>query len=163
MSIKTFNRMKIYILFFFACTLTVNVQAQLTLQACQEKAKTNYPLIKQYDLITKSTEYTISNANKAYLPQVSVTAIGAYIFKGLPSITPPGGTPNESDKAQFIGIGQINQTVWDGGATRTQKKIIKAGAEVEKASLDVSLYSIRERVNHLYFGILVIDAQLNQL
>jgi outer membrane protein TolC len=154
--------MKIHIL-FFACMLTGSVQAQLTLQTCQEKAKANYPLIKQYDLITKSTEYTISNANKAYLPQVNVTAIGAYIFKGLPSITPPGGTPTESEKAQLIGIAQINQTIWDGGATRTQKQIIKAGAEVEKASVDVSLYSIRERVNQLYFGILVIDAQLNQL
>src|SRR5690348_13283348 len=121
--------MKIYILFLFACTLTVNVRAQFTLQICQEKAKTNYPLIKQYDLISKSTEYTISNANKAYLPHVSVTAIGAYIFKGLPTITTPAGS-SESEKAQFIGIGQINQTIWDGGATRTQKQIIKAGAEV---------------------------------
>jgi len=43
---------------------------------CQEKAHANYPLIKQYDPISKSTEFTVSNAGKAYLPQVSVTAIG---------------------------------------------------------------------------------------
>jgi outer membrane protein TolC len=155
--------MKTYIFFFIACISIGDLQAQVTLQSCQERAKANYPMIKQYDLISKSAEYNISNANKAYLPQVSVTGIGAYIFKGLPSISPPGVTPKEDNKAQFIGIGQINQTLWDGGATRTQKEIIKAGAEVEKSSVDVAFFNIRERVNQLYFGILVIDAQLNQL
>jgi len=154
--------MKTYIFFFIACISTISLQAQVTLQSCQEKAKTNYPMIKQYDLISKSVEYNISNASKAYLPQISVTGIGAYIFKGLPSLAPPGVTP-KNDKAQFIGIGQINQTLWDAGATRTQKEIIKAGAEVEKSSIDVAFHSIRERVNQLYFGILVIDAQLDQL
>ena len=39
----------------------------LTLDSCYNKARRNYPLIKQHGLIEKSTEYTISNANKAYL------------------------------------------------------------------------------------------------
>jgi outer membrane protein TolC len=137
--------------------------AQLSIESCQEKAKANYPMIKQYDLISKSSEYNISNANKAYLPQISVTGIGAYIFKGLPSVSLPGAAPQEENKTQLIGIGQINQALWDGGATRTQKEIIKAGAEVEKSSIDVAFHSIRERVNQLYFGVLVIDAQTNQL
>jgi len=155
--------MKTYITFFIACISIDNLLAQVTLQSCQEKAKANYPLIKQYDLISKSAEYNISNANKAYLPQISITGIGAYIFKGLPSVSLPGAAPKEDSKTQFIGIGQINQTLWDGGATRTQKEIIKAGTEVEKSSIDVAFHSIRERVNQLFFGILVIDAQLNQL
>jgi len=155
--------MKTYIFFFIACISTIRLQAQVTLQSCQEKAKTNYPMIKQYDLISKSVEYNISNANKAYLPQISITGIGAYIFKGLPSVSLPGATPREDNKTQFIGIGQINQILWDGGATRTQREIIKAATEIEKSSIDVAFHSIRERVNQLYFGILVIDAQLDQL
>jgi len=155
--------MKTYAFFFIACISTGNLRAQVTLQSCQEKAKANYPMIKQYDLISKSAEHNISNANKAYLPQISATGIGAYIFKGLPSASLPGTPPKEENKTQLIGIGQINQTLWDGGATRTQKEIIKAGAEVEKSSIDVAFHTIRERVNQLYFGILVIDAQLNQL
>ena len=155
--------MKTYIFFFIACISTISLQAQVTLQSCQEKAKTNYPMIKQYDLISKSVEYNISNANKAYLPQISITGIGAYIFKGLPSVSLPGATPREDNKTQFIGIGQINQILWYGGATRTQREIIKAATEIEKSSIDVAFHSIRERVNQLYFGILVIDAQLDQL
>ncbi|MGB3074696.1 MAG: TolC family protein [Chitinophagales bacterium] len=137
--------------------------AQLNIDTCQAKAKANYPLIKQYDLIAKSLEYTISNANKAYLPQVSLNAIGAYIISGFPSVNIPGQEPTEPEKFQFIGIGQINQAIWDGGATHAQKEIAKASTEVDKANTDLAFYNIRERVNQLYFGILVIDEQLKQL
>jgi outer membrane protein TolC len=57
---------------------------------------------------------------------------------------------------------QLNQAIWDGGATKASKELAKANAEIEKADIDVSLYQLRERVNNLYFGILLIDAQLAQ-
>jgi outer membrane protein TolC len=137
--------------------------AGLTIDSCYAMASRNYPLIKQYDLIEKSKEYTIANANKAWLPHVSITAIGAYIISGLPSITMPNSPPPEKKDFQFIGIGQLNQTIWDGGATRTQKEVAEATAEADKATVDISMYDIRERVNQLFFGILVIDEQLKQL
>lgn len=130
----------------------------LTIEACYEKAKQNYPLIKQYDLIDKSTEYNISNASKSYLPQFSATGIAGYIIKGLPSMIP--GAESDKDKFQFIGIGQLNQAIWDGGATHAQKEIIKTQAEAEKAEIDVALHSIHERVNQLFFGILLMDEQI---
>jgi outer membrane protein TolC len=155
--------MRHFLIFVFLILNFHYLFGQINIDTCQTKAHVNYPLIKQYDLITKSTEYTISNANKAYLPQISLTGIGGYIINGLPSATIPGRPEQEPDKFQFIGIAQINQTIWDGGATGAQKDIAKANAEVEKANLDVSFYSIRERVNQLFFGILVIDEQMKQL
>jgi outer membrane protein TolC len=134
--------------------------AQLSLDACQEKAKANYPLIKQYELISKTEEYTLSNAGRAYLPQFSANAIVGYIIKGLPSLSP---VPQESkDKVQFIGIGQLNQTIWDGGATHAQKDIVKANTKVEQANIDVAFHDLRKRVNQLFFGILLLDEQLKQ-
>src|SRR4051812_32467505 len=85
---------------------------QLNIDTCQSKAKANYPLIKQYDLITKTTEYTVSNANKAYLPQISLTGIGGYIINGLPPASLPGKSAPEPVKFQLIGIAQLNQTIW---------------------------------------------------
>jgi len=126
----------------------------LSIDSSQARARRNYPFIKQYDLIEKTREYTLSNANKAYLPQVSLTAIEGYIFGGLPG---NGGNLN------FIGIGQVNQTIWDGGATKTQKKIINAQTETDKANVDVALYDLKSSVNQLYFGILLVDEQLKQL
>ncbi|AOW09863.1 TolC family protein [Flavobacterium gilvum] len=155
--------MKQYLLtsLFFIVSLTC--WSQVTIDDCQNKAKANYPLIKEYDLISKSLDYTISNANKAWLPQMSVTGIGGYLIKGLPTVTMPNGQTSEKNDGIFIGIAQINQNIWDGGATKTQKNIAKANAEVDKASTDVAFHTIKERVNQLYFGILVVDEQLNQL
>jgi outer membrane protein TolC len=155
--------MRQLLLLIFLFIKLQSVFGQINIDSTQSKARANYPLIKQYDLIAKTTEYTVSNANKAYLPQLSITGIAGYIIKGLPSFSPPGQTAPEPDNVQLIGLAQINQTIWDGGATGTQKNIAKANAEVEKATIDVSLYSIRERVNQLYFGILIIDEQLKQL
>jgi outer membrane protein TolC len=136
-------------------------QAQLNIDTCYAMAKRNYPLTKQFDLIEKSKDYSISNANKAYLPQLSLTAIGAYL-DGLPTIPLPGES-NEPSKTQFIGIAQLNQTIWDGGATRAQKNVIQANAEVDKSNVEVNLVNLRERVNQLYFGILLIDEQVKHL
>jgi outer membrane protein TolC len=136
-----------------------NVKAQtLTVEQSYKLAVGNYPLIKQYELIEKSKEYTISNANKAYLPQLSITAIEGYVFGDFPSM----GSGDDS-KFKFIGLAQVNQTIWDGGATKTQKKIIEASSSIDKASVEVSLYDLRSRVNQLYFGVLLIDEQLKQL
>jgi outer membrane protein TolC len=132
----------------------------LGIDSCYALAVRNYPLIKQYELIEKTKEYTLSNAGKAYLPQVSLTAIEGYIFGGFPST---GASGSSSSNFKFIGIGQVNQMIWDGGATRTQKNIINASSETDKASVDVALHEIRSRVNQLFFGILLVDEQLKQL
>jgi outer membrane protein TolC len=134
----------------------------LSIDSCYALANKNYPLIKQYELIEKTKEYTLSNANKAYLPQLSITAIEGYIFGELPSFGPANGETASSD-FKFIGIAQLNQTIWDRGATKTEKRIITASSETEKASLDVAMYDLHARVNQLYFGILLVDEQLIQL
>ena len=108
---------------------------QVNIDTCQSRARANYPLIKQFDLISKSTEYTVANANRAYLPHVSLTGIGGYIISGLPSFPPPGQPAPEPDKVQMIGIGQISQTIWDGGTTRSAKQVAEVNAEVDRKSV----------------------------
>lgn len=135
----------------------------ITLDDCQTLARNNYPLVHKYELIEKSREFTLSNANKAYLPQLSVTGIGAYVSVDLPSISIPGREAEKSSPIQFIGIAQLNQVIWEGGATKAQKKIISASSDADKAALDVALYELRSRVNQVYFGILLVDEQLGQL
>jgi outer membrane protein TolC len=161
---KTIKRRKMGALLlgvFIILPMLTHPQTTLSIDSCYELARRNYPLSKQFDLIEKTKEYSISNANKAYLPQISLTAIGGYVT-GLPSFSLPGES-SESSNTQLIGIGQLNQTIWDGGATRTQKNIINATAEVDKSNLEVNLRTMRERINQLYFGILLIDEQLKQL
>ena len=148
---------------FLAISLAANsAYSQVTLEECHAKARENFPLIKQYELIEKSKEYTLSNANKAYLPQLDVTVIGG-VISGLPSFSPPGAESSSSTDFNVISVLQLNQTIWDGGITKAKKGITEASAEMEKADLEVSLFALEERVNNLFFGILLIDEQVKQM
>lgn len=150
------------VIIIFAVLLAFQSQAQtLTIKACQDSALANYPMIKQFDLIEQSKELTLSNANKAWLPQFDITFIGG-IVEGMPSFSQPG-TESSSTSTQLITIGQLNQVIWDGGMTKAGKGIIEANAEIEKSELQINLYQLRDRINNLYFGILLIDEQIAQL
>ena len=144
------------ILIIVAVFISFNCGAQeLTLEACHDSALNKYPLIKQYNLIEKSKELTISNANKAWLPQFDITLIGG-VVEGIPSFTQPGTEAGSSWETQLITMGQLNQMIWDGGMTKAGKDIISANSAIEKADLEINLYQLNNRVNNLYFGILLI-------
>jgi len=136
----------------------------LTIKTCQESARNNYPLVKQFGLIEKTAEYNISNANKAYLPQLNLTAKATYQSEvtKLP-ITIPGMTIPELTKDQYQVAVELSQLLWDGGVIKAQKKSIQASTEAEKQKLEVDLYALNERVNQLFFGIMLLNEQLIQL
>ncbi len=136
-------------------------EAQLSLDSCQAKAYANYPLIQQFDLIEQSKELTISNVNKAYLPNLDLNLIGG-IISGMPNLSPPG-TEESGTKANLISVLQVNQLIWDGGITKASKAMVSANSDIEKADIQVNLYALKDRVNNLYFGVLLIDEQLKQL
>ena len=141
----------------------MGTQAQLTIDECQTKARENYPLIKRYDLIKKSQEYSLSNAGKGYLPQLVLMAKASYQsdVTSIP-VSIPGMNVPALSKDQYNAYIDINQTLWDGGAIGAQKKIANSNAEVEQQQVNVDLYAIQNRVNQLFFGILLFNAQLNQ-
>lgn len=157
---KTFIFFSLACIWLFASTLVkAQEKKSLSIDSCYAMAKRNYPLIKQYDLIEKTQEYTISNANKAYLPQFEVTVIGG-IIEGIPDMSVDGS--GGGVQTQLIGFAQLNQVIWDAGFTKAKKEIIMANAEVERANLEVDLYAIIERVNQIFFGALLIDEQIKQ-
>ncbi len=158
--------MKTIITFLFFLLLCYGIPAQntLTIDDCQSKARNNYPLIRQFGLIEQSKDYNLSNLSKTYLPQLSLNGQATYQSEvtQLP-IRVPGIDVPTIDKDQYKATIDLTQTIWDGGNTRAQKKITNAGSEVEKQHVEVELYSIRDRVNQLFFGILTLDEQLKQL
>ena len=149
----------LYISIFFLFIYS-NGYGQLSIDSCHAKARRNYPIIQQFSLIDQTTEFTISNANKAFLPQLSFNIIGG-VVDGFPSFDAPGSESSTSSM-QLISVVQLNQAIWDGGITKANKEMIKANSEIERAEVEVALYQIRERVDNLFFGMLLIDAQIEQ-
>ncbi len=139
-------------------------QKKLTIEECQQKARDNYPLIQQYGLLEQSQQYTIANIGKAWLPQIAFNAQATYQSDVVRiPISIPGVNVPTIDKDQYRATVDVSQTIWDGGATRSQKEITRANNEVERQNVEVNLYALRERVNQLFFGILTINEQLEQL
>ena len=134
----------------------------LTIETCYEQARQNYPLIKQKDLLTKSLGFTIANAHSAYLPQVSIN--GQATYQSEVTRLPGSAVLVEPlSKDQYKIYGEINQSILDGGVTKNQTNIQRVSTQIEQQKLEVELYKIKERINQLFFGILLIDAQLKQV
>ncbi len=153
------NNMKQFVILLM---LSFNVYAtesfgQLTIETCQEKARNNYPLIKQYGLIEQSESYSISNANKGYLPQFAIYAKATY----QSDVTELNGIKVVSND-QYQAYAEVNQTIWDGGKISSQKQAIKASAELDKQKTETDLYTLNDRVNQLFFGSLLLKEQLVQ-
>ena len=138
-----------------------------TLEECQQAAASNYPLIRQYGLIEQTTALTVANIQKGWLPQVSASAqatlqsdVTAFPDEMQQLYQQMGINMEGLKKDQYrVGI-DVQQTVYDGGAISHQKESARMQGEVLAAQNDVSMYQVRQRVNEMYFGLLLIDEQI---
>jgi len=153
--------MKRIFLLLVTASLVQVLSAQYTIDALQEKARQNYPQIKQFDLIQKSANYNLSNASSANLPQVSLSGRATYQSDAINlTLNLPGGAMSiNQDKDQYQVVAEVNQVLWDGGVIAARKQSIKSNAELEKQKLEVDLYTLRDRVNQLFFGMLMLHEQ----
>lgn len=144
---------------------------QLTLEECQQLAQENYPLLKRYNLIQQTTEYSLQNINRGYLPQLVFSGQATYQsdVATLPELltnllAQNGYAVKGLDKDQYRIALDLNQIIWDGGNLKAQKENVTAQGEIQTKQTDVDMYNIRERINNLYFGILLIEdkIRLNQ-
>lgn len=136
--------------------------AQVTLEQCMELARRNYPQIRQLNLIEEAAEYDIANVSKSWLPQLTISGKASYQSDVVEMPFEIPGFSFDLPHDQYSVVGELSQTIWDGGTSKSQKELYSAGAEVQKSQLEVSVYSINDRVVQVYLGILLIDAQLRQ-
>ena len=134
----------------------------LSLQECRQMAHDNYPAIRQYRLVEQSRDFTVDNVAKGWLPQVSVSG-GAYAFTDvLKSNRQTQAMGFDMKNWMANGSAVLRQNVYDGGQMTARKKVAEAEADVQTRQLDVSLYAVNERVEQLFFGVLLLDEQLSQ-
>ena len=138
--------------------------AQVTLDECRRLAREHYPEIRQYDLVRRTEEYTLSNARRAWLPQLSFAAQATWQTE-VPSfpnalagmLAQQGLDMPGMNKDQYKAALELNQTLWDGGKSEADKRIARAEAAEQARSADVDLYALQGRVDNLFFGILLLD------
>ena len=158
--------MKKKIISFALIMMATVIQAQ-TLEECQLAAEKNYPMIKQYDLISQTTQLTVRNIQKGWLPQIAIAAQATYqsdvtswpesmkaMFQQL------GINMKGLSKDQYkVGI-DLQQTIYDGGTISSLRSIARQEEKVQKAQVETNLYQVRKRVNEMYFSLLLLNEQI---
>ena len=158
--------MKKKIISFALIMMATAIQAQ-TLEECQLAAERNYPMIKQYDLISQTTQLTVKNIQKGWLPQIAIAAQATYqsdvtswpeSMKG--TFQQLGVNMKGLSKDQYkIGI-DLQQTIYDGGTISSLRSIARQEEKVQKAQVETNLYQVRKRVNEMYFSLLLLNEQI---
>ena len=141
-------------------------QAQ-TLEECQQAAEKNYPIIKQYGLIAQTTELSVKNIQKGWLPQITASAQATYqsdVVSWPENIQRMyqhmGLNMKGLSKDQYkIGV-DLQQVIYDGGAIGSQRSIARQEGKVQEAQTEANLYQVRKRVNEMYFSLLLLDEQI---
>ncbi len=156
--------MRMSIFLFWIVPMLTQAQSPLTIEMCHELARNNYPLIQQKQLIEQSTAYSIANIGSGHLPQISINAQATYQsdVTQVP-MAAPGFNIEPLSKDQYKIYGEVSQSLYDGGAIKGQKSLAETKGHVEDQQLEIDLYKIKERINQLYFGILLVDEQAAQI
>lgn len=155
------------IMISLALIMLSSVSRAQTLEECQQAAEKNYPLIKQYGLIAKTTQLTVKNIQKGWLPQVTASAQATYQSavtawpESMQTMYQQMGLNMKGlSKDQYkIGI-DLQQTIYDGGAISSQRNIAQQEGKVQEVQTETNLYQVRRRVNEMYFSLLLLNEQI---
>ncbi len=153
---------------FILLLSTATISAQ-TLEECQVLAREHYPEIRQYDLVSQTEQYNLSNATRAWIPKIALSGQATWqsatptypdVLSGI--LKANGVDMAGIRKDQYKVAIDLTQNIWDGGKSKADKAIAKADANEEQSRLNVSLYELKSRIENIYFGILLLDERTAQ-
>lgn len=160
--------MKRFFLFLLLAVPAARLAAQ-SLDECRRLAREHYPEIRQYDLIVRTEQYDLSNAARAWIPQVALSAqatwqsdVAKYPDALSSMLAQQGVSISGMRKDQYKVAIDVAQNIWDGGQARAGRAIAEAEAAEQRNRVDVDLYDLQSRIDNLYFGILLLDERMAQ-
>jgi outer membrane protein TolC len=163
--------MKKYVLIIVVLLFPFILEAQdtLTVFRCFEAMENYFPKQQEKALQKEQTKLKVKNIKTQWLPDVDLNAQSSYqsdvVEVDLQLDMPPtmGGAtdvdvPAPSHDQHKVTL-DVNQMIYDGGSVKASKEVEQAAGEINRQSVDVDLYNIREQVSEVYFGILLLKKQ----
>lgn len=147
----------------------LGLHAELTIEECVSKAEAHYPSVRKYDLLATTKDIDLSDINRSWLPRIAAYGqlTGQNVVPSFPEsltgVLEQMGQPMKGlGKVQYkIGV-DISQSIWDGGAAAAGRNLVRSQDDMRRAALDVELYAVRQRVENIYFALLLIEEQIAQ-
>lgn len=129
-------------------------QQTITLQECYELATVNYPLAKQSHLLEEQNQLDKEVVSNTKLPQISIDAQATYQSDVI-EIPIPNSTIEPLNKDQYRATLSVNQLIYNGGATDASLDVKSAQLKTKQKQVEVNLYQLKQKINQLYFSILL--------
>ena len=156
----------IVLLALFSC---FSVSAQVTIEECVAKAEANYPLISRYRLLEATRDIDLDEINNSWLPRIGVYGqlTGQNVVPAFPKsltgvLDQMGQSMKGLGKVQYkVGV-DVSQNIWDGGVSGARRELTRAQEEVSRSALDVEMYAVRQRVESVFFALLLTEEQIEQ-
>jgi outer membrane protein TolC len=151
-------------LFLLIILLLVNItfvfsqDNSFTLKDCYKTAYENYPNAKQKSYYRSINNLKLDNIGVNYLPQISFKGQATYQSDvTMLSIPIPNFKPAELSKDQYKLTLDVRQLLYDGGNTTSLKTTESKQADVDEQKVEVDLFTLKQKINDLYFSILLLQ------
>lgn len=158
--------MKQSLIFLSLIMLGLNANAQteretLTLEECYEILYSENPVTDKIRINRQISEMNQQIAKLGWYPDVQLEASASYQSDVVefPFEAPNLEIPAFSKDHYNIAL-NITQPIFDGGRTRAAKELEDDSGDVTEASLESNLLTIKEQVDRVYFGILILQVQM---
>jgi outer membrane protein TolC len=137
-------------------------QDTLKLNDCYERVYEKYPNAYQKVIYENTSGLRLKNLDVNYLPQISFKGQATYqsevtkLTLPIPNIKAP-----EMSKDRYQLTLDVKQLLWDGGTTGSLRDVEERQLSSDKQKVEVELYGLRQKVNDLYFSVLLLQEKKN--
>lgn len=146
------------LLWLFSAIVAQAQVSSLTLENCYRLARENYPRLADTKRQQEISDLRLKNLGSAWNPQLNLNGQATYQSEVTKVNVPiPGINIPSPAKDQYKVYLDVKQTIYDGGLTKTGKSLEQSGLAVDLQNTEVELYSLNDKVNQLYFAILLMD------
>ncbi len=152
-------RMKRTLIFLllFSATFGYGQVNSINLEMCYRLARENYPRLSDTLRQQQISDLKLKNFGTVWNPQLNLNGQGTYQSEVTKVSVPiPGINIPSPSKDQYKVYLDLKQTIYDGGATTANSQAEKSGLAADRQNLEVELYALNDKVNQLYFAVLLM-------
>ncbi len=154
-----YKNLILLLIFFQAGAYSIYAQENsISLKECYKIAYENHPNSKQKDYYQSISSLKLDNIGINFLPQISFKGQATYQSDVTKfGLDIPFFQPNILSKDQYKLTMDVRQLIYDGNNTSSQKNVESKQILVDEQKVEVDLFSLKQRINDLYFSVLLLQ------
>jgi outer membrane protein TolC len=135
-------------------TFSSIAQQSITLEECYRLVAENYPVAKQLELFEAQNKLDSEVISTSKLPQLSLDAQATYQSDVI-EVPIPSANIEPLNNDQYRATVSVNQLIYNGGLVNASLDMKSAQLKTKQKQVEVNLYELKQKINQLYFSILL--------